>query len=343
MLTYSYKLPDYAILERFEHLHPKELQWGINLKVNNFIEPESKYVYALYDGQVAGELILGWENSDEMEVDSISVLPEFQGKGIAKALLQEAINFAKRNDFFYLRAAARQPVSRAVFLSMGFKQTGLHENWAGCGEDYAAVELRLQPVKIIGVMGIKRSGKDTIAEYLINNHYYTRYAFADPLKDAVQEMFLFTHAQMHGSQTDKETVDPRWGITPRRVLEIVGTDLMQFDFHRHTKEGEFPYGRKIWVRRFQLWYEEELSKYPDTGVVFSDVRFPHEVEEIRALGGKVWKVIRPSLVNTGTHASETELETVEPDIEIINDGSLEDLFRKVEENLAVRINSSKFA
>lgn len=187
---------------------------------------------------------------------------------------------------------------------------------------------------IIGITGKKRSGKDSIADYLIDNHGYTRYAFADPIKRGLMEMFGFTDEQMWGSEQDKETVDPRWGISPRRLVQITGTELYQFDLPKYLREGEFPWGRGVWTRKFKLWYLDELEENPNLKVVISDVRYPHEEEIIHGLNGTMVKVIRPSLgESTDQHSSETDIDLIIPDITLINDGTLEELFAKVEDEV----------
>ena len=50
-------------------------------------------------------------------------------------------------------------------------------------------------MKLIGLTGKARSGKDTVANYLFNQHGYTRIAFADPVKLAAQQVFGLTHEQ----------------------------------------------------------------------------------------------------------------------------------------------------
>ena len=216
-------------------------------------------------------------------------------------------------------------------------------------------------MKIIGITGKKRSGKDTSGEHLIKNFGFTRYSFADPLKKGCMEMFGFNADQMWGDT--KEVIDERWGVTPREVLQIMGTNLLQFDIHNHTDNLKH-IGREIWVHRFKLWVEEQKNAYaiskhqwsdrvyattlkgisyedavklnpmPEPlNIVITDVRFKHEVKAIREMGGQMWKVHRPSLVSEDTHLSETEIDNLEYDILITNDGSISDLYKKVEENL----------
>lgn len=205
--------------------------------------------------------------------------------------------------------------------------------------------------KLIGITSTKRSGKDTIADYLINNHHFQRYSFADPIKRGIMEMFGFTEEQMWGTAEDKETIDPRWGISPRRMLQLVGTELFQFEIQKHLKEGEFPIGREVWVNRFKIWFKEQLESkereinfakaigHPlldidsTINIVISDVRFPHEAKAIREMGGDIWRVIRPSNVSEDAHASEKEQESIIADQTIMNDSTLNDLYVRVENTI----------
>jgi dephospho-CoA kinase len=38
---------------------------------------------------------------------------------------------------------------------------------------------------IIGISGYARSGKDTVANYLVEHHEFTRMAFADAMREAL--------------------------------------------------------------------------------------------------------------------------------------------------------------
>lgn len=176
---------------------------------------------------------------------------------------------------------------------------------------------------IIGLMAKKRSGKDTIADYLIKEYGFERYGFADPIKVGVGEMFDFNHEQLYGDL--KEVVDDRWGVSPREVLQAFGTELSQFDLPRHLP-ALAPIGRAIWVHRFKIWYESR----PEKNIVLSDCRFLHEVDAIRKMGGQIWKIIRPGYdTSADMHASEKELEMASFDHLILNDGTLNDLYVEV--------------
>lgn len=197
-------------------------------------------------------------------------------------------------------------------------------------------------IQLWGITGKKRSGKDTVAELLINKYNFQRYSFADPIKKAAMEMFGFSHEQMWGSAEEKETVDSRWNISPRRMLQLLGTELFQYDIHKYLNEGEFNVGRAVWVYRFKLWFEEEKEKHikenKDFKIVISDVRFIHEVEAIRNLGGQILEVSRPSISSVDTHASENELDSIIPDFKFMNNGTIDDLYLKIDEYINSQMN-----
>jgi hypothetical protein len=182
-------------------------------------------------------------------------------------------------------------------------------------------------MSIIGITGLKRSGKDTISNLLTEKYNFTRYSFADPLKRGVKEMFGFTDEQLWGDE--KEKIDDNWGISAREVLQILGTEILQYDIHRHTDKLK-DVGRNIWVLRFSIWYKQEIKKNPNLMVVIPDVRFQHEVDIIKSIGGSMWKVIRPSINNNDLHPSETEMEKIVADLTIINDSTIENLYNKIE-------------
>lgn len=178
--------------------------------------------------------------------------------------------------------------------------------------------------RLIGVCGKKRSGKDTISDYLRENYGFTVYSFAGPMKEACKELFLMSEEQVNGSK--KMELDERWGITPRRLLQLMGTELFQYDIHEHTSDDEFNIGREIWAERFRIWYNEE-----DRGnVVVSDVRFHHEVDKLREMGVEIWKVDRYDLDKDDQHSSEKELETIEADSYIQNFGTFTQLYDQID-------------
>lgn len=184
-------------------------------------------------------------------------------------------------------------------------------------------------MKIMGICGKKRSGKDTIGEYLIEKYGYVRYAFADPVKDICRIMFKLSEDQLYGDK--KEVLDQRWGITPREAFQKIGTDFGQIALHKIIPDitGQVR-SRQFWTKHFELWFKEQVEKNPDIKVVITDVRFKHEAKIIKELGGIIVKVKRSGLVSDG-HISETELDNIATSFIVENNETIEDLHKKIDE------------
>lgn len=195
---------------------------------------------------------------------------------------------------------------------------------------------------IIGVTGKKRSGKDTVANYLVDSWGFKRYGFADPMKKMVKEAFLWDDERVDGSE--KETIDPRWGISPRQALQHIGTEYAQYSLPDNFPEFKKLINRKLWVKRFKFWYEKEINetnKYnlkhnfnTTLDVVVSDVRFLHEVQELKGMGGIILRVNRPEANNAeDPHPSETEMDSIKPHFTLDNEGTFNVLYKKIDQVL----------
>lgn len=183
---------------------------------------------------------------------------------------------------------------------------------------------------LVGIVGPKQSGKDTTVDYLVGKYGFSRYAFADPIKRGMQQMLGFTDEQLWGTDEQKEAIDPFWGISARRMLQLVGTELFQFDIHKYTKPGEFDVNRSVWVHRFKKEYDEKILVNPGLKVAISDMRFMHEAQFIRNMGGIIIKIHRPSIERKDTHASEAEYMRIKEDILLVNDSTREDFYKKID-------------
>ena len=198
---------------------------------------------------------------------------------------------------------------------------------------------------IIGICGFIGSGKDTIADYLVNLHHFRRESFANTLKDAVAQVFGWDRTMLEGrtkmAREWREQVDPWWAqrlaiphLTPRWILQQWGTEVCRKNFHDD-----------IWIASL----ENKLRNSEDD-VVISDCRFPNEIRAIRSAGGHVIRVVRGAepewysvaeqanlgtngasqmLQSMGVHASETAWIGTDFDRVLDNNGSLTDLYNQV--------------
>lgn len=187
--------------------------------------------------------------------------------------------------------------------------------------------MMLNNVKLIGLSGQKRVGKDTFADYLCSNYGFTKYAFAGPLKKACQEIFLLSEQQVDGIH--KETMDNRWGVSARKIFQKVGTELFREKLSEVIPEME-SIEHNFWIYRFQLWYEDFKKNNPEGKVIVSDVRFPNEAKIINKLCGKIIKIHRNTGLNKDNHASEKNVELIETDIILVNNNNIKEYYKKID-------------
>ena len=129
----------------------------------------------------------------------------------------------------------------------------------------------------------------------------------------------------------KEIIDPRWGISPRIMFQRIGTEFAQFDLFKLFPEikSKLKY-RELWVDIFQKWYQK--SDNNDKSVVITDVRFKHEAQRIKDLGGIILKVNRNNNKND-CHISEQELNQIPQDLidyRIDNNYTIDDLYSQID-------------
>jgi hypothetical protein len=211
---------------------------------------------------------------------------------------------------------------------------------------------------IIGVCGFIGSGKDTIADYLVNFHGFRRESFANSLKDAVAQVFGWDRTMLEGRTKQarewREQVDPWWAerlnmpnLTPRLMLQLWGTEVCRRGFHDD-----------IWIASL----ENKLRNSKDD-IVISDCRFPNEIKSIRNAGGQIvwvkrgelpewydwalsvnqgeiqnftWSTSKLRLEQSGIHASETAWVGTKFDAEFDNNGSIDDLFLQIKDLVSNR-------
>lgn len=189
---------------------------------------------------------------------------------------------------------------------------------------------------IIAICGAKRSGKDVLAKHLVATRGFKKLSFAEPLKKAVRELFNFNDIQVgideeNAIGNEKDIIDERWGISPRKALQFFGTEIMQ-----HTIDELIPNTNRCFLADILL------SRIPDAtgeagnadnGYVISDMRFLHEYNKLKSSAKVrsliIVKISRPSInISEGirdAHISEKEFIDIPYDVEIVNDGTISDL------------------
>lgn len=146
-------------------------------------------------------------------------------------------------------------------------------------------------MRLIALMGPAGSGKSTAAKYLETYYGARIYSFAQPLKELAMRTLDFTHDQCFGTQEQKETVDPRYGFSPRWFLQRLGTEGCRGTF-----------GPNFWT---DLTINKIMRDKPSLAVI-DDCRFRDETGAVHRVGGSVWMLSCPDRQSAadGTHESE---------------------------------------
>lgn len=163
-------------------------------------------------------------------------------------------------------------------------------------------------MSLIGLVGYKGSGKSVVAATL-EEQGFVRSPMAGPMKDFMVKYAGLSEEQVYGDL--KEVVDPRFGLTPRFIMQQFGTEVVR-SIHPDW-----------WVKLKEVLLNTWAGS---VSVVIEDVGFENEVDLVRSRGGIIVRVVRSGLVINDTHASE-QLDCVADHL-IINDGTLVDLKRE---------------
>ena len=202
---------------------------------------------------------------------------------------------------------------------------------------------------LIGFLARKHHGKNTAGDYLVKNYNFTEMAFATQLKEGIKAIYGLSDDQLYGDK--KETIDKFWNVTPRTLMQWLGTDV----FRKKDKD----FWVKTLERKYLNFVGEKQRSYPMEGlqskptylnfvgekqrqntnkteinranVVITDVRFQNEVDFIHKYNGIVIKIHRESINDTSTHIAEKGIDNIEDyDFLISNDGTIKDLHNNIQ-------------
>jgi hypothetical protein len=164
---------------------------------------------------------------------------------------------------------------------------------------------------IIGLTGYAQSGKDTVANILVENYGFKRVAFADPIRKLLYEA---NPAVKDGDYRLQGVVDGYgWDVAKtafpevRRLLQDLGVGA-----------------RKVFGENF--WVDRSLSSiFEHENAVITDVRFINEAEMVKHQDGQIWRIKRIGVAAVNEHVSEQEMDGYKVDQIFANNGSIEDL------------------
>jgi hypothetical protein len=164
---------------------------------------------------------------------------------------------------------------------------------------------------IIGLTGYAQSGKDTLANILVEEYGFKRVAFADKIRQFLYE------------------VNPMVGCSPsgylKDLVDLVGWDAAKQEPQVRRLLQDLGVGaRKVFGEEF--WIDRALASiFREENTVVTDVRFTNEADMIKHQDGQVWRVKRNNVSAVNSHVSEHEMDGYAVDQIFTNNGSVEDL------------------
>lgn len=166
-----------------------------------------------------------------------------------------------------------------------------------------------QKCHVIGIAGPAHCGKDTVADYLVKHApQYHKVSFADPMKTMLGVGLGLTKEQLYGDL--KETVDDRYGCSPRHMMQTIGTEW-----------GREMIDPDIWVKAMLHHIHEP--------VIIPDVRFENEAAFVREHGTLIHIAGRDQGVGAD-HVSEAGVELQPGELVVVNDSSIAELYKQLD-------------
>lgn len=192
---------------------------------------------------------------------------------------------------------------------------------------------------IIGLCGLAASGKDTVAQLLATHLRFSQMAFADALRTEVCQAYGIDPSLLTRRDT-KETPTPALALSrcstnngfAMAVIEQCkwlepGKSLKE-EFHAPRSARQIMQwwgteyrrtycGQDYWTRTLtgRVHAQQQSSQFRH---VISDVRYANEAAAVRAMGGVIWQIKRPSLKHDAIHCSETDGSRFAPNLVIHN-------------------------
>jgi hypothetical protein len=180
-------------------------------------------------------------------------------------------------------------------------------------------------VEVVGLSGWARSGKDTLANHLVENRGFVKMSFADPIREALVRLDPRIEVKGLGH------IGLAWAVRTIgwETLKDESPDVRVLMQRMGTEVGRQMFSQDFWVDAAMKRAEDGAK------IVFADCRFPNEADAIKKLGGKVVRVVRDGVAPANAHVSETALDDYDFDVVIDNGSSLAVLFDNLEKSLGL--------
>jgi len=189
-------------------------------------------------------------------------------------------------------------------------------------------------LRLIGLTGYSQHGKDSVGAFLVERFGYTRFAFADQLKEMVYRLnpIIENDVRLQEMVTEQGWDQAKTHPEVRRTLQVLGTECVRDIL-----------GVEAWIDALSrklgaagVLNDDAQGFWPGpTTAVITDVRFPNEAAAIHRWGGQVWMIVRVNHDGTSfnngigmDHPSEKHIASIVPD-EILRAMNLDRLFIQV--------------
>jgi len=172
---------------------------------------------------------------------------------------------------------------------------------------------------LIGLTGYARTGKDTIADFMVSDYDFVKLSFADPMREALAKLDpTLALGDGHYARLSQLLATFTWD-----ELKVISPDIRPLLQRFGTEVGRNMFGPNFWVDLAMA----KASSHED--VVFADVRFKNEADAIREAGGILLRVSRPGFGPANDHISEKDMEDYDVDYHLGNTADLASLSHKV--------------
>lgn len=191
---------------------------------------------------------------------------------------------------------------------------------------------------LLVLLGWRGSGKDTFANYIVNNYKFRKYAFADSVKDISSDLYnvprnlfddpikkneklsdpdLFQYSPrdicIHVGQSIKK-IDPQIWI--KRILEKININKLnvitdcRFPNELETVKNKFPHCKSIWIDRFDSIPNECVNETSENSLNKKDAEFSIKNKDcIETFHGSIDSFLSQfNLIKCDTDSSESESE-----------------------------------
>lgn len=161
--------------------------------------------------------------------------------------------------------------------------------------------MKLKPI-ILGFAGKPQVGKTTAAEYVAEKYGAKSFFIGDGVKKEVD--LMLNAIGMSYDEAEKARFRPL---------------LTWLAVERRNQDPDY------WVKI--------LLKFISMPAVVSDIRYPNEVHMVEKSGGVVWRIVRERDTSQDDLETEKKLDQHRFAEAIDNNGSLKDLYKKIDELL----------